>query len=259
MLYDWDNTKSRNAYILFYERKGSSNNTYVNTVNAAAGNMSEENVATVGSLGQAPSQPPVATAPSPHNNNTAVPKYLNEKIWKENIAFLKNRLLYDPDYFNFLKDFVCLYNYPSVNDVTQEISDTKEMFDARMWMEQNKNILKLTKQTLFNVLDDEIDFMLLNEGALGEESESKITQEKDYVDPRTLMAYERTPEMQTIKLATLFTYEILIRMKDVTLFANWIHILRALYEKYVPACVWFLNFLTEHVSPCLPSPLLLKI
>ena len=90
LLYDLDYTKSKNAYILFYERKFPKQNDLVS-------NFSKD-----------------------------IPQDLSKNVWKENINYLRARLFYDYDYFNFIKEYVCLYEFSSVTEVKKIISYTQE-------------------------------------------------------------------------------------------------------------------------------------
>ena len=55
------------------------------------------------------------------------------------------------------------------------------------------------------------------------------------------------PGLHTIKLATILSQDIIIKVKDVQSFVQWMHLMKSLYEKHAVACVWFIKYLTDNV------------
>jgi len=55
----------------------------------------------------------------------------------------------------------------------------------------------------------------------------------------------KDPGLYTIKLGTLFSFQILEKMKDVNAFTSWIGQLNSLYDIHADACVWLLKYLTK--------------
>lgn len=213
-LYEWDYNKSRNAYILFYERvKPVKNEKYEQAI------------------------------------QKGVPQVLTEKIWKENLEFLKTRFFFDQDYFEFIKEFVCLYDYPPVTEVTPLISETPEMNKLRHYMIENKAAIEYVKALSS---DPEKYLEAVVDGFKKIPAIKAIkdiqTDEKKGDEPKTLEEFEKTPTLQIIKLGSIFSYETFIQIRDVNMFVDWMGILRPIFERYVPASFWFLNFLIENVN-----------
>ena len=52
------------------------------------------------------------------------------------------------------------------------------------------------------------------------------------------------PGLFTIKMATIFSYDILNKIKDTQSFVQWMQLLNSLYEVHATACVWLLKYLT---------------
>ncbi|KAM3132963.1 hypothetical protein pb186bvf_014959 [Paramecium bursaria] len=90
-MYDWDTFKSKNAYLLFYER-----------VNF---------------------KPEIIEGPQVLD--------LKKKVTQENSIYLKNQLFYSPDYLCFIKDFICQYNFQEFTEVFPIISFSEEMLNFK--------------------------------------------------------------------------------------------------------------------------------
>jgi hypothetical protein len=56
----------------------------------------------------------------------------------------------------------------------------------------------------------------------------------------------RDPGLYTIKLGTLFSFQILEKMKDIPIFTSWMAQLTQLFEIHADACIWILKYLTNH-------------
>jgi hypothetical protein len=52
---------------------------------------------------------------------------LVEKVWQENLIFLRNLMFYSADYLCFVKDFICQFKFPEQLDVKDVISYDEEM------------------------------------------------------------------------------------------------------------------------------------
>ena len=207
-VYEWDYKKSRNAYILFYER-----------VN------------------------PVMTEQYNYAMQKDASNALTEKIWKENLSFLKSRFFLDQDYFSFIKEFICIYDYQYANVITPDISDSKKMIRYRRFMKDNSYLLKLTKAE--NQIDskEDVNDLLEIEPQLKEKA-SELEQQQ----LRSIEDFERTPTLQAVMLGVTFSYEMFMKLKDPTMFVGWMQLLRPIFERYTPACFWLLDFLLENVS-----------
>ena len=79
---DWDYNKSKNAYILFYEK-----------VDFQFANLEP----------------------------TFREKQLVKNVWQENHVFLRNILFYSSDYLCFVKDFICQFKFPEQLEVKKEV------------------------------------------------------------------------------------------------------------------------------------------
>ena len=162
---------------------------------------------------------------------------LKEAIWTQNINYLKSRLFYDIDYFNFIRAFICLYDFTNQIDVKPIISLNDEQLKDLRWMWENQDLLGLTKQATYSDLYGEE----LNYQAPVEE----INKQLDNINQNSLDYYINTPELQTIKLAITFAHDSFMKTKDIQGFLSWMHILKPLFDNYVPACFWFLNYVTS--------------
>lgn len=75
---------------------------------------------------------------------------------------------------------------------------------------------------------------------------NNIVKELELENMRAKEAEQNDDALKLIKLSTLFAYEILRKVRNTDAFLNWIRILKSLYFKHVPACLWFLNYLTAN-------------
>jgi len=195
---DWDGSKSKNAYLLFYEK----------------------------------TNPEISDLIK--NSEKQVSPTLKEIIWNQNINYLKSRLFYDVDYFNFIKAFVCIYDFPNLSDVNSIISFSEEQLKEIRWMFDNQDLLLLTKQAQYSdFYGEEMSYQL---------PEEEIQKNLQNLNENSLDFWVRTPALQTIRLAVTFAYDSFVKTKDIQGFLGWMHILKPLFENYVPACFWFINY-----------------
>ncbi|KAL4435156.1 hypothetical protein ABPG74_003649 [Tetrahymena malaccensis] len=118
----WDESdynKSRNAYILFYER-----------VN-----------------------------PYPHKLqelvNLPIQQDLVQKIKDENREFWKSRYIFDSDYFNFVREFIFSYQFSEFKNVTSNISYTSSQIECLKWMKEFKFYIAMTENDSdYNEIDE---------------------------------------------------------------------------------------------------------
>ncbi|EAR84417.2 ubiquitin carboxy-terminal hydrolase (macronuclear) [Tetrahymena thermophila SB210] len=118
----WDESdynKSRNAYILFYER-----------VN-----------------------------PYPHRLqelvNLPIQQDLVQKIKDENREFWKSRYIFDSDYFNFVREFIFSYQFSEFKNVTSNISYTSSQIECLKWMKEFKFYIAMTENDSdYNEIDE---------------------------------------------------------------------------------------------------------
>lgn len=196
---DWDGSKSKNAYLLFYEK----------------------------------SSPEISNLIK--NVNKQVSAELKETIWNQNINYLKSRLFYDIDYFNFIKAFICLFDFQNQLEVKPIISFSEEQLKDMRWMIENQDLLSLTKQSqLTELYGEEINYQLPVE---------EIQKNLHNLNENSLEYWVKTPALQTIKLAITFAYDSFVKTKDIQGFLGWIHILKPLFENFIPVCFWFINYL----------------
>lgn len=195
---DWDGSKSKNAYLLFYEKT----------------NLDISNLI----------KPAEIQVPAP----------IKDTIWNQNINYLKSRLFYDADYFNFIKAFVCLYDFPNQSDVKPIISFSEEQLKEIRWMIDNQDLLSLTKQAQYSdFYGEEMSYQL---------PEEEIQRNLQNLNQNSLDFWVQTPALQTIKLAITFAHDSFVKTKDLQGFLGWMPILKPLFENYVPACFWFINY-----------------
>ena len=50
------------------------------------------------------------------------PEIFKEMVWKENLTYLKDKLIYNKEYFQFIKSFIQYENFPFQFEAPQEIS-----------------------------------------------------------------------------------------------------------------------------------------
>ena len=195
---DWDGSKSKNAYLLFYEK----------------------------------TNPDISNLIKPTEKQ--VPAPIKDTIWNQNINYLKSRLFYDADYFNFIKAFVCLYDFPNQSDVKPIISFSEEQLKEIRWMIDNQDLLSLTKQAQYSdFYGEEMSYQL---------PEEEIQRNLQNLNQNSLDFWVQTPALQTIKLAITLAHDSFVKTKDLQGFLGWMPILKPLFENYVPACFWFINY-----------------
>lgn len=196
---DWDGSKSKNAYLLFYEKVNQQITPLI---------KSTENI---------------------------VPHDLKENIRSQNVNYLKCRLFYDVDYFNFIKAFICLYDFQNQLEVKSIISFSLEQLKEIRWMIDNQDLLTLTKQAQFSDIE-ELTYQL---------PEEEMKKNLENLNENSLDFWVNTPALQTIKLAITFAHDSFVKTKDIQGYLGWMHILKPLFENYVPSCFWFLNYVVE--------------
>jgi len=194
---EWDGSKSKNAYLLFYEK----------------------------------TNPEIS--PLYKENEGKMPVGLKESIWSQNLNYLKSRLFYDVDYFNFIKAFICIYDFPNQLEVKSTISFSEEQLKDLRWMIDNQDLLSLTKQEQLSDLYGEESYQVPVE-----ELQRNLTN----INENSLDYWMKTPALQTIKLAVIFAHDSFVKTKDIQGFLGWMHILKPLFENYVPACFWLVNY-----------------
>ncbi|CAD8161453.1 unnamed protein product [Paramecium pentaurelia] len=111
--FDWDSNKSKNAYLLFYEK------------------IDKQDIQIKGTN----------------------EKCLQNKIIQENIVYLKNQLFYSSDYQAFVREFVCQFNFEDHQEQQQESQNIQQKSDEQSIINiQESPSLKVVKLfTLFSL------------------------------------------------------------------------------------------------------------
>lgn len=215
-LYEWDFTKSRNAYILFYERvKPQKNEKYEYAL------------------------------------QKDIPQVLVERIWKENLEFLKSKFFFDHDYFEFIRNFVTLYQFPYITDVTSLISENPEIRKLKRWTAENEKLITAAKanpEILAKLAEKAKELTTVPSIRTESSRREDRVQIQLSQEIKSLEDYEMTSEIQILRLSFVFAYEILTQVKDVNTFVSWMQTIRPVFERYTPASFWLLNFLLENVT-----------
>lgn len=155
---------------------------------------------------------------------------LMHKIWNENMEFIRDRMFYDTSYIDFLKSFVQSYTFEPIYQITEEMSESDQLRNEKgltQYILQDES--RIYKHPT-SILQDSDLINLLN---TTKETSAVIKHQEDQDSP-----------LKLIKLCTLFAYEMLIRAKNTEVFKDWVDMLIKLYEKHVPACLWFLKYLS---------------
>lgn len=154
---------------------------------------------------------------------------LMHKIWNENMEFIRDRMFYDTSYIDFLKSFVNSYSFEPVYTITEEMSESDQL----------RNEKSLTRY----ILEDETRIYKHPAIILQDSELIDLLNSTKETSARLKQLDDQDSTLKLIKLCTLFAYEMLIRAKNVEVFKEWVDILIKLYEKHVPACLWFLKYL----------------
>lgn len=56
-----------------------------------------------------------------------IPWSVYQHIWDENVWFMKRTYYFDPDYLNFIKEFVYMYNFEWKLKISNEMTESKAM------------------------------------------------------------------------------------------------------------------------------------
>lgn len=162
---------------------------------------------------------------------------------------MKLKLFFDSEYFSFARDYIKLYNFENILFFDKENSSTYKY----------KQLIHLTNEFIheqstnpdLDVADFRSKFIkkqqLINQV-------SKNSEDSDIYSPGvdsdlTLhQRIEREPGLYAIKLATILSQDIILKVKDVQSFVQWLQLMDTLYEKHSVACVWLIKYLTENVS-----------
>lgn len=191
-------TKTRNAYVLVYERsiplEKKDSNEVLNTISVDTSNS------------------------------------IRSKIKKDNLEFLRDKLLFDSIYSEFLLNLIDLYDTPQFNDIPTEFSLTThicECLGLAGLFSSNTSYEKCTSTELYSiseVMDLHVNVM------------------------KTRESIEKTIEdgLMVVQVGTLFALEMLIRGKKTDVFLKWVNKLKDIYKIFAPGCIWLLQYLTQN-------------
>ena len=172
-----------------------------------------------------------------------------QRIWEENAAFMKLKLFFDSEYFSFARDYIKLYNFENILFFDKENSSTYKY----------QSLINLTNAFIHEQsTNPDIDVPQFRQKFIKDQQTihfaSKNSEESDIFSPGvkselTLnQRIEREPGLYAIKLATILSQDIILKVKDVQSFVQWLQLMDSLYEKHSVACVWLVKYLTENVS-----------
>ncbi|CDW85633.1 ubiquitin carboxyl-terminal hydrolase family protein [Stylonychia lemnae] len=199
--------RSRNAYLLFYQRVQPTNNDEQNN-QIIPGNINQ---------------------PMRLINDIEEPIY--KRIWEENGAFLKLKVFFDQEYFQFIREYVNIYNFDNVLYFSRDHSQSYKI-----------NKLKELYQQ-YQIEGEEITFDYKSQ-------QRQIIQDFKQSDDCNIFAdldkIKRDPGLYTLKLATIISQDIITKVKDVQNFVQWMQLINHLFERHEVACVWFIKYMTEN-------------
>jgi hypothetical protein len=136
---------SRNAYILFYERAKCVQPPSAMMLQMPAGNPPNVEI---------PAEPAAAV-------DETIEKFMKDSVRRENIEFMRNRLFYELDYFNFVKEFIGLYHFPHVHQISESLSVSRWGFS--IWNDHDPNLSEAEslKEVLNQPAAKMVDFALI--------------------------------------------------------------------------------------------------
>lgn len=155
---------------------------------------------------------------------------IKAKIRKENHEFLRDKLLFDSNYSEFLKDFTEHCHIPSIPSVPKDLSLTEDLYkrnSLRSIIEADPGYLTCTITELES--KPEIIEILIQ----GHNFYRSL--ENTYSFGLTL-----------IKISTLYALELLLRAKKSSYFIVWLKKISDIAKVHLPGCFWFLQFLTQN-------------
>jgi len=144
-IYDFEFTKTRSAYILFYERNTPQNNETYSKY-----------------------------------KDKGVPLNLCESIWRDNLELLRSKYFYDVDYFKFVMELFKLYKFPTIYMIPESYSEPPEMNKLRKKAEVTKEEIKAIKQ--FESTGEIAEKTEMIEESPDEDLSSKESDEDQYGD-----------------------------------------------------------------------------
>lgn len=154
------------------------------------------------------------------------------KIWTENMEFLRDMLLFDENYYDFIKSVIENYDFGVSSDYLPVMSESRNLIYERgftnfILMEPSR--IQMSPQEIF----DSPEYRELYKLMETEAGNIDQLESSDYA-------------LKAIKIATLFSYELLIRAKNYSAFRTLTVLLTLLYRKNGHACLWFIKYLAQN-------------
>ena len=158
---------------------------------------------------------------------------------------MKLKIFFDQEYFSFVREYVNLYNFENVSYLSKENSESLKVKQLKQITDQYKE--EYEQLTGFSATEPlSIDYKGAQHAI---EREAKVSGDGD-TDIFWEMDKQITkdPGLYTLKLATILSQDIIIKVKDVQSFVQWMQLIQQLYGRHAVACVWFIKYMTDHVS-----------
>jgi hypothetical protein len=132
-----------------------------------------------------------------------------------------------------------------------QASDRERQLVKNVWQENHvflRNILFYSSDYLCFVKDFICQFKFPEQLEVKREviSQSHLMLQEAPEDPDCLSSLEKTPALKVIKLMMLSSYQTLMKNNDSMGFVNSMQTVLTLYQKFLPASFWLLNYLTEN-------------
>ena len=146
---------------------------------------------------------------------------IKSKIKKENHEFLRDKLLFDKAYSEFLKEFFEIVQVHEVHSLDKMFSFTQKLAERMalysLFMSNNK-FEKCTSTELYSC-PEVLDLHL------------------QYKKNIELCQQSFDQDLKLIEIGTLFAFEMLIRGKQTETFINWTRSLIPIYKVFAPSCL----------------------
>ena len=195
-------SKNRNAYMLIYERSVSID---------IDEDLSQENPVEITLVDASQS--------------------IKKKIMKENHSFLRDKLLFDRDYSDFLEAFLDNYTPSEVPAIDKSLSLTDKIAESAMvgaLLANQRELEKCTSTELYS---------------LPEVLDMHLSLQESRANSAKLLYAE---DLCLLKVCTMYALELLLRGKQNEVFVKWARKLNRFLKNYAPGCIWFLQYLTEN-------------
>ena len=175
---------------------------------------------------------------------------LHESIHTQNQAFMQLKLFYDAEYFQFIRDFVSQFK----NTITQ--SGSGVAVENSLYFSKNdsesltqRRLVELTEQyraesaEMGGAAVDADKYIAAYDSILcdGDAKELDI-----YQDPDWATNLQRDPSLTILKFAATISFDIALKIKDVSGFVQWMQVLEPLFARNAHSCLWFIKYMHEN-------------